>query len=91
PATVAFPRPPRPPFWRDVRILRWVFQPAVLAVVVAVLAWLWSNYRTNAERTNVPTDFDFLDRPSNFEIPGNPMSVTAPVRDALVEGFLNTL
>jgi len=63
----------------------------VLAVVVSVLSWLWSNYRTNVERTNIPTDFGFLDRPSNFEIPGNSMSVTAPVRNALVQGLLNTI
>jgi general L-amino acid transport system permease protein len=76
---------------RDVRLLRWVFQIVVLAVVVAILAWLYSNYLRNVERTNIPTDFDFLDRPSNFEIPGNEMSSTAPVSDALVQGFLNTL
>ena len=34
------------------------------------------------------TDFD---RPSNFEIPGNSMAPSAPVRDALVQGFLNTM
>ena len=77
--------------WRDVRVLRWLFQLVVLGVVVAVLAWLYSNYRTNVERTNIPTDFSFLDRPSNFEIPGNAMSSTAPVRNALVQGFLNTM
>ncbi len=82
---------PRPPFWRDVRVLRWIFQMAVLAVVAAILAWLYSNYRTNVDRTRIPTDFKFLDRPSNFEIPGNAMSQTAPVRDALVQGLLNTL
>lgn len=77
--------------WRDVRVLRWLFQLAVLGVVIAVLAWLYSNYRTNVERTNIPTDFSFLDRPSNFEIPGNAMSSTAPVRNAFVQGFLNTM
>lgn len=81
---------PRPPLWRDVRVLRWLFQLAVVAVVAAVLAWLYGNYRTNVERTNIPTDFDFLDRPANFTIPGNSMSSSAPVRNALVQGVLNT-
>jgi general L-amino acid transport system permease protein len=85
------PTTARPPWWRDVRVLRWVFQVAVLAVVVAVGLWLYSNYRTNVERTNIPTNFSFLDRPANFEIPGNSMSVSAPVQNALIEGFLNTL
>jgi len=83
--------PVRPPFWRDVRVLRWVFQIVVLAVVALVLAWLYSNYRTNVARTKIPTNFKFLDRPANFEIPGNGMSQTAPVRNALVQGLLNTL
>ncbi len=81
----------RPPFWRDVRVLRWLFQMSVLAVVAAILAWFYSNYRSNVARTRIPTDFAFLDRPSNFEIPGNAMSQTAPVRDALIQGLLNTL
>jgi len=81
----------RPPLWRDVRVLRWGFQLAVLAVVMVVLSWLYGNYQTNVQRTNIPTDFGFLDRPSNFEIPGNSMSATAPVRNALIQGFLNTL
>ncbi len=84
-------RPTRPPLWRDVRVLRWVFQGVVVALVAAVLAWLYSNYRTNVARTRIPTDFGFLDRPSNFRIPGNGMSQTAPVRNALVQGLLNTL
>ncbi|MEP7203303.1 MAG: ABC transporter permease subunit [Ilumatobacteraceae bacterium] len=81
----------RPPFWRNVRVLRWVFQIGVLAIVAVVLAWLYSNYRTNVARTKIPTNFKFLDRPANFEIPGNAMSQTAPVRNALVQGLLNTL
>ena len=81
----------RPPPWRDVRVVRWVFQAAVLAVVGGILAWLYANYRTNVERTNIPTDFSYLDRPANFEIPGNGMAPTAPVRDALLQGLLNTV
>ena len=66
-----FPAAQRPPIWRDVRVLRWIFQLGVFCIVAAVLGWLYSNYRTNVARTNIPTDFKFLDRPSNFEIPGN--------------------
>lgn len=80
-----------PPWWRDVRVLRWLFQLAVFAVVAAILAWLYSNYRTNVARTTIPTNFDFLDRPSNLTIPGNPMSPSAPVRNALIQGLLNTV
>ncbi|MEM9516605.1 MAG: ABC transporter permease subunit, partial [Actinomycetota bacterium] len=37
------------------------------------------------------TNFDFLDNPTAFEITGNSLSQNAPVRDALYQGFLNTL
>jgi general L-amino acid transport system permease protein len=81
----------RVPPWRDVRVLQWVFQLLVLAAVAAVIVWLFSNYVSNADRQNIPTSFDFLDNPAAFEITGNDMSQRAPVRDAFVQGFLNTL
>ena len=58
----------------------------------AVLGWLYSNYRTNvaAARTSRRTSRSST-VPSNFEIPGNGMSQTAPVSDALIQGFLNTM
>jgi len=88
--TAASP-PARTPLWRDVRVLRWLFQLAVFAVVAAVLLWLYGNYRANVAASGITTDFRFLGNPSNFEIPGNPLSQRQPVRDAYVEGFLNTL
>ncbi len=81
----------RVPLWRDVRVLKWVLQLAIVAVVVAFLVWLYGNYTENASRQNIPTNLDFLDNPANFRITGNPLPQTAPVRDALYEGFLNTL
>ncbi len=81
----------RPPLWRDVRVLQWVFQIAVVAVSLLLLFWLYDNYRVNSEEKNIPTDFGFLDNPASFTIPGNSMSQSAPVRDAMVEGLLNTL
>src|SRR5690606_10384904 len=88
--TAASP-PARTPLWRDVRVLRWLFQLAVFAVVAAVLLWLYGNYLANVAASGITTDFRFLGNPSNFEIPGNPLSQRQPVRDAYVEGFLNTL
>jgi len=81
----------RPPPWRNVRVLSWVFQLVVFAVVAVVFLWLYGNYEENVARTGIPTNFDFLDNPTSFEIPGNDFSQTQPVRDVLVEGFLNTL
>ena len=81
----------RVPLWRDVRVLQWAFQLLVVAVVVAVLLWLYGNYTASADRQNIPTSFDFLDNPASFEITGNEMSQNAPVSDALLQGLLNTL
>ena len=61
----------RPPPWRDVRVLAWAFQLAIVAGVVAFVAWLYDNFRVNSERLNIPTGYDFLDQPAGFPIPGS--------------------
>lgn len=81
----------RPPLWRDVRVLSWAFQLAVVGVVVAILAWLFDNYQANSQRLNIPTGYAFLDQPAGFPIPSSTFRTTQSVRDALVEGFQNTL
>ncbi len=81
----------RVPLWRDVRVLKWALQFAVVGLVAALLVWLYGNYVENTAEQNIPTDLGFLDNPANFQITGNPLSQNAPVRDALYEGLLNTL
>lgn len=83
--------PQRPPLWRDVRVLSWTFQIVVFALVAFFIYWLVGNYQTNAEAVGISTNFDFLDQPASFEIPGSDFSQTQPVRDAYVEGILNTI
>lgn len=79
------------PIWRDLRVLQWVLQIVALLAALAVLLWLYGNYTANAERQNIPTSFNFLDNPAQFQITGNSLSMSAPIQDALVQGFLNTL
>ena len=81
----------RVPLWRNVNVLKWVAQVVVVGFAVAIVIWLYGNYTENASRQNIPTNFDFLDNPAAFQITGNSLSQSAPVRDALVEGLLNTL
>lgn len=81
----------RVPLWRDVRVLKWVVQFAVVGLVAALVIWLYGNYTDNAAQLNIPTDFGFLDNPANFQITGNQLSANAPVRDAIYQGLLNTL
>lgn len=72
-------------------MLKWLLQLVVVGLVVAIVVWLYGNYLDNTAEQNIPTDFGFLDNPANFQITGNELSANAPVRDALVEGLLNTL
>jgi general L-amino acid transport system permease protein len=81
----------RVPPWRNVNVLKWIAQLVVVAIVVAIVIWLYGNYTENASRQNIPTSLDFLDNPAAFQITGNALSQSAPVRDALVQGLLNTL
>ena len=81
----------RPPFWRDVRVLAWIFQIVVVAVVVAIVWYLVGNYVDNAAAKGLPRDLDFLDQPAGFPIPSSSFRSAQPTQDALVEGLLNTL
>lgn len=81
----------RPPLWRDVRALAWAFQILVVGLVVGLGLWLWDNYRANTTRQNIPTSFDYLDQPAGFPIPSSTFRPSQPVRDAVLEGLLNTL
>lgn len=79
------------PIWRNIRVLRWVFQILVLGIVFAILSWLWNNYQVNVAKSAISTDLGFLDNPANFTIPGNDFDQSQPVRLAFIEGFYNTL
>jgi general L-amino acid transport system permease protein len=81
----------RPPFYRDVRVLKWVFQLVVFAIIAAIAFWLWGNFTRNTQASGIPTSFDFLSNPATFTIPGADFSANEPVRNAYVVGLLNTL
>ncbi len=72
-------------------MLRWVFQLAVLAVVVVIVGVLVRNVRANSERLGIPTGYDYLDNPANFPIADSDFRPSQPIRDALVVGLGNTL
>ena len=83
--------PTKPPFYRDVRVLRWVFQFAVVGVVGYALYRLYDNAITNLEDSGLPTGFDFLDNQARFAIPGLADSADYSIRKAYWAGYLNTL
>ncbi len=81
----------KPPFWRDVKTLAWAFQLAVLGLVIAAIVVLVNNVRVNSANQGIPTGFGFLDQPAGFPIPANEFRTSQPVREAVIQGVLNTL
>jgi general L-amino acid transport system permease protein len=81
---------PRPP-WRNIRILRIVAQVVALVVAVGVIAYVFDNIATNLRIRNIPTGFDFLDRPATIQIAYSDFRASQPVRDAILVGVKNTL
>jgi general L-amino acid transport system permease protein len=81
----------RPPLWRDVRVLRVVFQVTFVVAVLAFLYYLYGNFRTNARASGLSTSFTFLDRTAGVNIRDTDFRRTQPVRDALIVGLINTL
>ena len=81
----------RPPFWRDIRVLRVVAQIVAVVVVGAMLYVLWFNLSNNLRRLGIRTDFEFLDQPFGVRIAGSDLSPGSSVREALLNGVRNTL
>jgi general L-amino acid transport system permease protein len=81
----------RPPLWRDVRVIRAVLQVVFAIVVVATIAYLYSNLVNNLTRQGIRTDFGYLDQPAGFQILGSDFRAAQPVRSALWVGFRNTM
>lgn len=81
----------RPPFWRDVRVIRVVGQIVAVIVVFFVLRYFYNNLLTNLDRLGISTSFSFLSGPTNFQIPFheefNPRS---PVWQLILVGVKNT-
>jgi general L-amino acid transport system permease protein len=67
------------------------FQVVVVAIVALIIATLVGNVRANSDRLGIPTGFEYLDNPAQFPIPDSDFRQTQPVRDAIAEGFGNTL
>lgn len=88
--SVSASRTRRPPPWRDVRVLRFAFQAAVLAAIAAFVLWLFDNVVGNLERLGIGTSFDFLDQPAGFRIPDSDFRTSQSLGDAILVGVVNT-
>ncbi len=81
----------RPPFWRDLRILRVVAQVVAIGVTAALAYVLWFNLMNNMRRAGIATDFEFLNQPLGVDIPGSDVVPGSPVWRGLLVGMKNTL
>jgi len=68
-------------------VLRVIVQVVVVAVVVALVWYVFSNLRRNLPNTS----YGFLDQPFGVDIPGSDFRPSQSVRDALLVGYVNTL
>lgn len=84
--------PPRPVFWRDVRVIRFVLQAAFVAATVSLVRWLFGNLTANLDRLGIRRDFAFLDQPAGFSILGAPdFRAQDTIRQALIIGMTNAV
>jgi general L-amino acid transport system permease protein len=81
----------RPPPWRDVRILRLVFQVGAVVAVGAFLAYLYDNLTANQRALGIETSFDFLDQQAGFRIAYSDFAPSGTVLEAILVGLRNTI
>ncbi|RLE24766.1 MAG: hypothetical protein DRJ50_04180 [Actinobacteria bacterium] len=84
------PESVRPPFWRDIRVIRIVAQVAAVVIVFFTLRWLLNNLSTNLESQGIPTDWNFLDAPAGFAIRDSPFDPESSIKSLLWVGIRNT-
>lgn len=80
------------PFWRDVRVLGVIGQVVVMALVLAGVGWLISNFIENAQAQGLKIGFDFLNTTAAFDIKeGIDYQATDTFGRALWVGVVNTI
>lgn len=81
----------RPPFYRDVRVIRVVGQALAVLVVIGIVYWLVNNLLSNMDRLGISTSFDFLFGPTNTAIPYHgSFDPRSPVWQMVLIGVKNT-
>jgi general L-amino acid transport system permease protein len=88
--TTAPPRARTPP-WRNVRVLRIVFQAVFLLGVVLFLLGLWENLTTNLRVQGIRTDFGYLQQPAGFAIADADFRPSQSIWVAVKVGAVNTI
>ncbi len=88
--TLSETKPTRPPFWRDVRVLRVIAQAVALLTVVLTIRYLLNNLVTNLNDVGISTKFDFLDSPARFQIKDSNFDPDSSIKALIWRGVQNT-
>lgn len=80
----------RPPLWRDVRVLRVLFQVVVLGAVAGIFLYLSRNLSQNLQARGISTGFEWFDQPAGFTILGSDFRPGQSFRSAIMVGVRNT-
>lgn len=84
----------RPPFWRDERVMAWIWQALALLGVLGLAALLFSNMVTELQtQRNVVFSYRWIGQVAGFDISESliPYDSSATYGRAIVVGILNTL
>lgn len=80
------------PFYRDIRVLRWIFQLAVVFGVGLLIVVLYSNLRSSLDELGLDLSFEFMTRRAGFRISEGPaFDANQPVWQAYFVGLANTV
>lgn len=81
----------RPPFWRDIRVLRVVLQIVAVAAVFFLFRWFYINLVDSFDRLGIALNFDFLTSRTGFAIPYDAnFQSDSPVWQMYLVGIKNT-
>ena len=75
----------RPPWYRDIKVLRVVAQIGAVVFAVTVTVILLLTARSNLADRGISTDFGFLTQPTQFEIGESSFSPADPIWRAVLE------
>lgn len=80
----------KPPWYRNIRVLRAVVQIGIVVTVVAIVVFFIGNMITNMRRQGLSLGFDYLSQPAEFTIPGSDFARTGSRLEAILVGVGNT-
>ena len=79
--------------WRSQRVRAWVYQLALIGILIALVGWLLHNTLGNMRMRGIQSGFDFLLDPAGFDIGESMLTFTSTQTygQAFLVGLMNTL